>query len=119
MTAYIDMSEVEKLAHNLDMSVSLVEGVADSALAHAAEMVEERAKAAAPTLTGQLKENISAHKMATGQGLVWAITSAAPYSAYVEFGTHRQAPQPYMIPAADAAGEELEQSLLRMIQPFR
>lgn len=121
MTAYIDMSEVERLAHNIELSVELVEGIAESAMAHAAEMTAQRARDMAPRgATGLLASTIYEHKVYTGSGdPEWAITAPQGYAAYVEFGTRRQAPQPFMVPAADEAGEELAESLIRMVRPLR
>lgn len=56
---------------------------------------ERDAKVLAPVDTGFLRNSISS----TVRGLVGEVGPSAEYGAYVEDGTSRMAPQPYMGPA--------------------
>ena len=58
-----------------------------------------------PVRTGYLKSTIAAK---IGEATIGEVTAeaSAEYAQYVEFGTYRQMPQPYFIPAIEAALEE-------------
>ena len=58
-----------------------------------------------PVRTGYLKSTIAAQ---IGEATIGEVTAeaSAEYAQYVEFGTYRQMPQPYFIPAIEAALEE-------------
>ena len=58
-----------------------------------------------PVRTGYLKSTIAAK---IGEASIGEVTAeaSAEYAQYVEFGTYRQIPQPYFIPAIEAALEE-------------
>lgn len=58
-----------------------------------------RAQNAAPVDTGFLKGSIQAKQLGA---MLWQITVGAEYGIYVELGTTTQAPQPYLLPAAEA-----------------
>lgn len=61
----------------------------------------------APVRTGFLRDNISGE--VTGTSLV--VTSAAPYSIFVEAGTRRMAARPFLTPAVDQAKSKLPELL--------
>lgn len=60
-----------------------------------AQLVAQLAERNAPRLTGQLASSVDEEG---GQVVV-----QAPYGAYVEYGTRRQAPQPFLRPAKEQA----------------
>ena len=60
-----------------------------------AEVAAATARKLAPVKTGRLKKGIEAKKTARGA----LIESEAPYSGYVEYGTHGQRPQSFFRPA--------------------
>lgn len=65
----------------------------------AMEIVEE-AKVNAPVKTGNLRDSI--HYDVDGETV--KVGSDVPYAAYVEFGTFKMEPQPYLRPAVLAKG---------------
>lgn len=73
---------------------------AQQVVAKAALDVEARAKVFAPVDTGALMNSIGADVAA--DSLSAEIGPTVHYGAYVEYGTSRMAPQPYMSPALDA-----------------
>lgn len=53
--------------------------------------------------TGRLRSSISWRVLADGEGLYAEVGSAVEYAAFVELGTERMAPRPYLVPALEAA----------------
>lgn len=79
---------------------------AEGILSDTAEQTRQVAKARVPVRTGRLKASIRTQKTAPLRREVIAdsLKSAEEsYAIFVEKGTSRQAPQPYMAPAVDAA----------------
>ncbi len=57
-----------------------------------------------PVRTGRLRDSIEVSATAWG----WSLGASAPYASYVEFGTSRQAAQPYLAPAVLAILAEMD-----------
>lgn len=79
---------------------------AEDILSDTAEETRRTAKARVPVRTGRLKASIRTQKTAPLRREVIADSLKSPqdsYAIFVEKGTSRQAPQPYMAPAVDAA----------------
>ena len=55
----------------------------------------------APVDTGYLRSSIATEYEFSGDGVVGSVEAGANYAAYVENGTSRMAPQPFMRPAFD------------------
>lgn len=66
--------------------------------AHALQC-EAIAKTHAPVDTGALRNSIQAQPV---NSLEWEVGPAVDYGLFVEMGTVKMAPQPYMTPAAEA-----------------
>ena len=77
------------------------EAAAEAAV-RAAEQAAERARALAPVDTGALKNAIGA----SGDGAGAAVTAGGDHALYVELGTRRQPPQPFLRPAAEQSRED-------------
>lgn len=88
----LDTSKLDQLAKHLKPAAAAI-------VAKAAHDVEGHAKAGAPVDTGNLRNSIAAHQ---ADELTWRVDVAADYGAYVEFGTHKSAAQPYLGPAVEA-----------------
>ena len=83
-----------------------LEGLAETLVPRASAVVrkvafdtEADAKALAPVDTGNLRNSITT--AVTGDGLTAAVVATASYAPFVELGTSRMAPQPFMGPATD------------------
>jgi len=71
----------------------------------AAFEIEARAKQLAPVRTGHLRNSIQTD--VESNGLAAHVGTSVAYAAYVEFGTRRMAPRPYLAPAAEAVRADL------------
>ena len=93
----------------------------EEALEEIAEKIRDDAKDLAPVDTGSLRESIRVEKegdlqvsvIAGGGGVINPRTGReVDYAGYVEFGTSRMSPQPYMQPALEKNRDEI----LRIIE---
>lgn len=75
---------------------------------------EADAKAFAPVDTGNLKNSITTH--VTDGGLTAGVVATASYAYYVEAGTSRMSPQPYMGPATDRNTPLFRQAMAQLAE---
>ena len=54
----------------------------------------------APVDTGALRNSITSESMMTGE-MMFTVSDGVEYGVFVEFGTSRQAAQPFMVPAIE------------------
>lgn len=95
----LDMSEVNALGGRLKATAGTVKSSAQKVVQKSAKAVERGAKSAAPVgPTGQLQSEI----YSATRGMSAQIISPTRYAQFVEFGTYKDAPQPYMTPALEA-----------------
>lgn len=102
-----DFSEVSRFAVDLGKAAAEVRPKTAKIVAKAAQDIEARGKQNAPVDTGTLRNSITA----TVRDLSAEIGPTANYGAYVEYGTSRMSPQPFMGPAADVVEPGFEQAL--------
>lgn len=114
MGRFIDTAEVGRLEFDLGKAPEQVTRKASRAVAKTAHDIEADAKAIVPVDTGFLKNSISSD---IGD-LSAVIGPTANYGRYVEEGTSRMGPQPYMRPAYDRRKESLVQALEQIIGDF-
>jgi HK97 gp10 family phage protein len=111
-----DASEFLGLAVKLERASGQVGAVAAAAVKKTAFDIEADAKALAPVDTGNLRSSISTD--ITGDGRFGAIEAeigpTAEYGAFVEYGTSRTGPQPYMRPAFERREPGLTAALDRL-----
>jgi HK97 gp10 family phage protein len=102
-----ETSDIRRLQADLTGMSARAVPVASRAVAKTAHDIEATGKVNAPVDTGNLRNSIS-----SDIGVLSAeIGPTASYGVWVEEGTSRMSPQPYMGPAADQHIPELEQAL--------
>ncbi len=103
------MSDLDALAADLLAAAAAVEHEAPLVVGFAAARTVETARQAAPVRTGELRNSIAA---LTGLGgLSATVEAASDHAVFVEYGTSRMRPQPFMGPAADAAEEDFVKAM--------
>lgn len=109
---YVDASEVNQLAADLrDLPARKVRQIAPLVAATGLRTVAD-AKTAAPVDTGFLRSTIGMTVDPDGLGMEAGPTAA--YGGYVEHGTSRMAPQPFMGPSFDRQLPGFEQGLAQI-----
>lgn len=100
----VDISSLVRWNKLLVTEAATIAGRVRPAVGSQAEIVERRAVAEAPELTGALKGSI--HSFSTGGGLRQGVRAGRglrrPYAPFQEFGTKRHAANPFLITQADS-----------------
>jgi len=109
----LGLTELEEKLSNLEEKLS---NALDEALNEIAEKISSDARNFAPVDTGALRKSIRIEKkgklrvsvVAGGGGVINPKTGReVDYAGYVEFGTSRMSPQPYMQPALEKNKDEI------------
>lgn len=79
----------------------------------AGKILRDEAKRRAPVRTGYLRSNITAKKAGKNAA---DVISAAPYAAYVEFGTSKMAPRAHLRPAIDASMDDMVAAIVEGVE---
>lgn len=113
-----DFGELRALSLDLAAATGRVGALASAAIRKTALDIQADAQALAPVDTGNLRSSIGTDIAGDGRfGVIEAeIGPTADYGAYVEYGTSRMAPQPYLGPAFDRRAPGLEQALGRAVE---
>lgn len=107
MHVSIDTSEVDQLAADMKRHAEETPGLAERAVAKVAVDMQATAMANTPVDTGFLKSSYDLSIV----GLGFDLGPTAEYGQYVELGTSRMGPEPYLGPAFDARFHDLEAAL--------
>lgn len=111
-----DASDVNRFAHDLEEAAPRVLAGARLVVRKTGHDTVRGAQQLAPVDTGHLRSSIGVD--IDPDGLGFEVGPYASYGHFVEWGTSRMSPQPYLLPAFDAqlpaAFEALEQVLARM-----
>lgn len=100
----IDSTQLNALTVDLGAATPRMREQAAKQTIQSALDIEGSAKGFAPVRTGTLWRSI--HTEISSGGMHAEIGTDVEYSAYVEYGTSRMAPQPYMRPAFDRHAPE-------------
>ncbi|GAK32001.1 prophage protein [Weissella oryzae SG25] len=104
---------VDNLITKYDKQPQKIKDEATDIINNTAQQVEKKAVELAPVDTGYLKQHIKAEN----NGLLSAkIISSANYSIYLEKGTRRMPPQPFMQPAVSSQEDFLHQKLSNLLK---
>lgn len=98
-----DIHQLGKLAGDLGQAGVKVAATMRHEVADTARTVVSQARARAPVDTGTLRNSITSQV----SGLSALVEAGAPYASFVEYGTVRRPPHPFMVPAAQGADQRL------------
>lgn len=110
--ADFEFGEIYALERTLDASGPKAEAMAKTLVKKVGLDTVTRAQALVPVDTGNLKNSIGVDFDADELGFEAGPT--ANYGHYVEYGTSRMSPRPYMRPAFDRATEPLDELLAQI-----
>ncbi|MHC4321738.1 MAG: HK97-gp10 family putative phage morphogenesis protein [Planctomycetota bacterium] len=110
MAAVIDLSELLRFGVGLRIAAASGDHAAEKSGARAASAMSATAQRKAPKKTGALAESIKSAGT--------TFTAGVPYAGFVEYGTSRQPPQPFMRPAVTANSERWETDLADTVEEF-
>ena len=105
-----DWEELKKLA--VTFQVAARHDFSSEVLA-AGKILRDEAKRRAPVRTGYLRSNITAAKAGRNAA---DVISAAPYAAYVEFGTSKMAPRAHLRPAIEATMDDMVAAIVEGVE---
>jgi len=107
--------EVVALQHRLNTSAAQVRARAAVVVRAAGLMVERDAKVACPVDTGYLRSSISSRMSGNATTARAEVSAAANYAIWVEHGTSRMAPQPFLLPAFERNKQPFIEALRQMV----
>ena len=113
------MDDLRKLAADIRKAAKGTGQRAQAVVRKTAVDIESTAKQIAPVDTGNLKGSIGHSDLRTvgrSGSLSVEIGPTASYGVFVELGTSRMAPQPFMGPAADLITPGFEQAMAQLAQ---
>ncbi|MGC0237280.1 HK97-gp10 family putative phage morphogenesis protein [Arthrobacter sp. SD76] len=108
---------LRKLAADIKKAAKSTGARAQVVIRKTALDIEATAKSIAPVDTGNLKGSIGHSDLRTvgrSGSLAVEIGPTASYGIYLEMGTSRMAPQPFMGPAADRHAPSFEQAMAQL-----
>ena len=103
MELKVEIIGVEDLTERIDRAVGSLDEKVTAGLEIIGEEIVADAKAFAPVKTGRLRDSIG--KRVAGLNL--EVYADADYAAYVEYGTGRTSPHPFLRPALEANRADL------------
>lgn len=103
--------DMNRLAADLTTSGLIAGARAGKAVSKALHDIQAGAQTRTPVDTGFLRSSISTEMQASGTTIRGEVGPTANYGRYVEEGTSRQRPQPYLRPATDAVLPSYEAAL--------
>jgi len=109
----VRITGVDKVIAKVKVLQGLYPTQVDSALMYGATCIEGRAKEICPVDTGRLKGSITTHAGETEDGNRHEVCvgTNVEYAPYVEFGTRKMNPKPYLRPAFDETKESAVQRI--------
>lgn len=105
-----DWEEMKKLA--VTFQVAAAHDFSPQVLA-AGKILRDEAKRRAPVRTGFLRSKITTKKAGKNAA---DVISAAPYAAYVEFGTSKMAPRAHLRPAIEATMDDMVATIIEGVE---
>jgi HK97 gp10 family phage protein len=99
----VDVSQFNQMAAELEKAGPRVGAAVSQQVRKTAKAVEASAKAGVPVKSGALRDSIDTKIFGTGNSkrTTAVVRAGTDHARFVEEGTSRQAPQPFMKPALD------------------
>jgi HK97 gp10 family phage protein len=121
--AYEDaLAELRNIEIALDTTGPYKAAKVDKLVISTAHLVEAGGKRRAPVDTGAMRSSIGVDITRHGEGPGWGteaeIGPTVSYAPFVEEGTERQPPQPFMGPALDEVEPAFVAALESLVDPF-
>ena len=109
--------DLRKLSYDLKRASGRVGQLASAVIRKAALDVQREAQRLAPVDTGTLRASIGIDVLGDGRAAAMSavIGPSVHYGPYLEFGTRRMPPQPYMGPAADRVLPAFEEAMAQIV----
>lgn len=100
----LDVSQVLKLSADLERSSGRLGRKAASVVRKSGQQLKTQAQALAPTRTGALRASVQVSTSGDGRGsgISATVGPTVRYAQFVEYGTSKMTPQPFIGPALDA-----------------
>ncbi|MCT9624249.1 HK97 gp10 family phage protein [Pseudarthrobacter equi] len=112
----IDASTLSAFADQLERKSEAAEFLVRGAVRKTTMDIAADAKSAAPVDTGNLRSSIQTSFAGSNAQVAQGVVQArADYSKFVEFGTSRAAPQPFLGPAGDKHLPKLQEAVGQVI----
>jgi HK97 gp10 family phage protein len=106
--------DARSIAQNLDRAIQGLKRRSERNLKSVADVVKSASEQRAPVgETGRLKRGFKITQQARFDGFECTVVNTVPYAGFVEFGTSRTRPQPFMRPAIAQARSRAEPILRR------
>ena len=103
------LKKVDSALWRLSRAILIISG---EALKLASEVCVSEAQRLAPVKTGRLRDSI---RILEDGGGYTVVGSDLHYAPYVEYGTSRMAPKPYLRPAAERARDSVEEFFVEVV----
>jgi HK97 gp10 family phage protein len=118
MTSFeIDASELRDFADKLERKTEAAAFLIRGAVRKTTADIAADAKTNAPVDTGFLRSSIQTSSAGSNANVAQGIVQAqSNYSKFVEFGTSRTAPQPFLGPAGDKHEPKLRDAVSQVLQ---
>ncbi|ACZ29571.1 phage protein, HK97 gp10 family [Xylanimonas cellulosilytica DSM 15894] len=113
-----DVHGLRRLAADLRDVAAQAGPVVDLVVRKTAFDIERDAKILAPVDTGNLRTSISTDVAATNSTVSAEIGPTANYGLFLEVGTSRMAPRPYMGPALDRNTPAFDAAMAQIVDRF-
>lgn len=102
MQISFNVAGLDSFRGTLEQASAKVEGLAGQVVRKTAADIQAEAKSRAPVDIGTLRDSIHAKQ---DGALAATVSPSVNYGVYVEMGTSRMGPQPYLFPALEAKTE--------------